>query len=82
MRPLDFLCPALLTLSACVGESEAARKPADSLLLSNVKTLTLRKDLKTSHRRVSAVPQVSVHHTYRPCGGTLTPPSLVEMHRW
>jgi len=58
MRPLDFLCPALLTLSACVGGAQAARKPSDSVLLSNVKTLTLRKDLKTSHRRVAAVPQV------------------------
>lgn len=58
MRPLDFLYPALLTLSACLTETQAARKPSDSVLLSNVKTLTLRKDLKTSHRRVAAVPQV------------------------
>ncbi len=58
MHPLDFLYPALLTLSACVRETEAARKASDSVLLSNVKTLTLRKDLKTSHRRVAAVPQV------------------------
>ena len=37
----------------------AARKSAESVLLSNVKTLTLRKDLKTSHNRVSAVPQLA-----------------------
>ena len=58
MRFLDFLYPALLTLSIHSLETEAARKPGDSVLLSSVKTLTLRKDLKTSHRRVSAVPQV------------------------
>ncbi|KAI9869702.1 MAG: hypothetical protein M1830_005203, partial [Pleopsidium flavum] len=58
MRPLDFLYPALLTLSACVGEAEALRKTSDSVLLSNVKTLTLRKDLETSHRRVAAVRQL------------------------
>lgn len=73
MRPLDFLCPALLTLSACVGETEAARKPADSLLLSNVKTLTLRKDLKTSHRRVSAVPQVGLYNAYHIFGRETNP---------
>ncbi|MCJ1416057.1 hypothetical protein MMC32_002392 [Xylographa parallela] len=39
-------------------EIQAARKPGDSVLLSSVKTLTVRKDLKTSHRRVSAVPQL------------------------
>lgn len=49
----------LITASCCCIRSEAARKPADSILLSSVKTLTLRKDLKTTHRRVSAVPQVS-----------------------
>ena len=42
-------------------EIQAARKPGDSVLLSSVKTLTVRKDLKTSHRRVSAVPQVRTH---------------------
>ncbi|KAF2841740.1 DUF1183-domain-containing protein, partial [Patellaria atrata CBS 101060] len=38
--------------------SSAARKPSNSVLLSNIKTLTLRKGLKTSHRRVPAVPQL------------------------
>ena len=36
----------------------SARKSPQSLLLSDVKTLTLRKDLKTSHNRVPAVPQL------------------------
>ncbi|KAL9105339.1 MAG: hypothetical protein Q9187_008727, partial [Circinaria calcarea] len=58
MRFLDFLYPTLLTLALHTPETEATRRPGDSILLSNVKTLTLRKELKTSHRRVSAVPQL------------------------
>ncbi|KAI9796220.1 MAG: hypothetical protein M1835_004482 [Candelina submexicana] len=58
MQLLELLCPTLLALSAYVGQTDAARKPSDSVQLSNVKTLTLRKDLKTTHRRVSAVPQL------------------------
>ena len=41
----------LLQLTEGAGNSER-------ILLSNVKTLTLRKDYKTSHNRVAAVPQV------------------------
>ncbi|KAL8846444.1 MAG: hypothetical protein Q9221_008469 [Calogaya cf. arnoldii] len=38
---------------------EALRKTeGQKILLSNVQTLTLRHDLKTSHRRVAAVPQL------------------------
>lgn len=59
MRYLCFLYPALLASSALVGIVEGVRKPANSVLLSNVQSLTLRKDLKTSHRRVPAIPQVS-----------------------
>ena len=59
MRSLDFLCPALLALSLSSG-AYAARKSSNSALLSTVKTLTLRKDLLTTHRRVSAIPQVNL----------------------
>ncbi|KAL8680174.1 MAG: hypothetical protein Q9224_006966, partial [Gallowayella concinna] len=39
---------------------QALRKSeGQKVLLSNVQTLTLRHDQKTSHRRVSAVPQVT-----------------------
>lgn len=58
MRLLDFLYPSLLTLSTFSPGAEALRKPSNSVLLSGVKTLTLRKDAMTSHRRVPAVPQV------------------------
>ncbi|MCJ1354340.1 MAG: hypothetical protein MMC33_004328 [Icmadophila ericetorum] len=57
MRFLDFLCPALLAFSLHIDHS-VARKPNEAILLSNVNTLTVRKGLKTSHRRVSAIPQL------------------------
>ena len=60
MHYQSFLYPALLASSALVGIVEGVRKPANSVLLSNVQSLTLRKDLKTSHRRVPAIPQVSM----------------------
>jgi len=61
---LSFLCPALLLLSG-IGSSLAAKTtpktkvPKDAILLSQVKTLTLRSNAKTSHRRVPAVPQLT-----------------------
>lgn len=58
MKGLRLLSLALLAVALHSLGIEGIRKPGDSVLLSNVKTLTLRKDLKTSHRRVSAVPQV------------------------
>jgi len=53
--PNAFTALLLLTTGELV---EGARKSANSVLLTNVQTLTLRKDAKTSHRRVPAVPQV------------------------
>ena len=58
MRLPNFLAHVLFALSATSSLCNAARKSADSVLLSNVKTLTVRSGLKTSHRRVAAVPQV------------------------
>ncbi|KAI9797503.1 MAG: hypothetical protein M1833_005414 [Piccolia ochrophora] len=58
MRLFDLLCPALLAALSLSSDADAAKKPANSVLLSNVKSLTLRKGLKTSHRRVSAIPQL------------------------
>ncbi len=57
MKDLRLLFLTLLALTFHIVGSEAIRKPGDSVLLSNVKTLTLRKDLKTSHRRAATVPQ-------------------------
>ncbi|KAF8852467.1 DUF1183-domain-containing protein, partial [Acephala macrosclerotiorum] len=61
MQLLPFLYPALLTLLALSPSSTLAAKkvPKDAILLSQVKTLTLRNNAKTSHRRVSAIPQLS-----------------------
>jgi len=53
-----LLLHALVAASAYSGFAEAARKPANSVLLSNVKTLTVYNGKETSHRRMSALPQV------------------------
>ena len=55
---LPYSLYATLFALSLVSPALAARAPADSILLSTVKTLTLRQGLKTSHRRVPAVPQV------------------------
>ena len=52
MRILNLLYVALL--SAC--GAQALR--SDKVKLSNIQSLTLRKGLDTSHRRVDAMPQV------------------------
>ncbi|KAJ4391620.1 hypothetical protein N0V93_005239 [Gnomoniopsis smithogilvyi] len=54
LHPVSSLL-ALLTLSA--GAAQAA-KPRDAILLSQVESLTLRGDKQTTHRRVSAIPQL------------------------
>ena len=48
----SFLATLLLT------STSFAKKPSNAILLSNVKTLTLRENAKTAHRRVPAVPQL------------------------
>ncbi|KAF2430410.1 hypothetical protein EJ08DRAFT_679215 [Tothia fuscella] len=59
---LQFTLPsallALLTLTSFISSASAARQPANSVLLRKVASLTLKKDQKTSHRRVSALPQL------------------------
>ncbi|PSS22447.1 hypothetical protein M430DRAFT_137696 [Amorphotheca resinae ATCC 22711] len=55
------LLPTLLGLLALTGSSSAGRNPRipkDAILLSNVKSLTLRADAKTAHRRLPAIPQL------------------------
>jgi len=54
---LSFFYPALLAATSLV-EGVTALRSAPKVKLSNVQTLTLRKDKQTSHRRVSAIPQV------------------------
>ncbi|KAL6713061.1 hypothetical protein ACLMJK_009182 [Lecanora helva] len=53
MQLINYLPFALLLTT-----SSLARKSPESVLLSNVKSLTLRKDLTTSHNRVAAAPQL------------------------
>jgi hypothetical protein len=50
---------ATLLVVIAIGDfANAVHRPANSVLLKNIQTLTLKKDVKTSHRRVSAIPQV------------------------
>lgn len=52
MRPTRLLALALLALA------EAARNPKNSVLLSDIQSLTLRHGKQTSARRVTPIPQV------------------------
>ncbi|KAL6708211.1 hypothetical protein ACN47E_003395 [Coniothyrium glycines] len=54
MRVSSLICPALLA----AGGAEALRA-GSKVKLSSVQSLTLRKDMKTSHRRVEAIPQLN-----------------------
>ena len=47
-----------LLLASVFTTTSFARKSPESVLLSNVKSLTLRKDLRTTHNRVPAAPQL------------------------
>lgn len=52
--PLPFLMLLLTVLTAA-----AARKQPERVLLSSIKSLTLRQGLKTTHNRVSPLPQLN-----------------------
>ncbi|EON66514.1 hypothetical protein W97_05759 [Coniosporium apollinis CBS 100218] len=58
MHYRDFVYAALLALGAFTTTISAARNPANSVLLSSIQSLTLRSNLKTTARRVSAIPQL------------------------
>ncbi|KAF2738550.1 hypothetical protein EJ04DRAFT_509439 [Polyplosphaeria fusca] len=57
MHYLNFLYPALLASSTFLTGTAALRS-GQKIKLSDVQSLTLRKDRETSHRRVSAIPQL------------------------
>ncbi len=62
MQLLSFFYPAFFTLlTFAPNPTSAAKKPPskNAILLSQVRTLTLRSNAKTSHRRVSAIPQLT-----------------------
>ncbi|TVY85716.1 Store-operated calcium entry-associated regulatory factor, partial [Lachnellula willkommii] len=62
MQLLTFLYPtlfALLLTPSPISAAAAGKVPKNAILLSNVKSLTLRENAKTSHRRVSAIPQLT-----------------------
>lgn len=51
----SLICTALLAWTPCV----LAKKTEKAILLSKVKSLTLRDGLETSHRRVKPLPQLN-----------------------
>ncbi|OBT99012.1 hypothetical protein VE01_02496 [Pseudogymnoascus verrucosus] len=58
MHILPHLTPLLLALLTLTPPATAARKSGTSVLLSQVKSLTLRSTASTAHRRVPAIPQL------------------------
>lgn len=59
MKLRDLLSHAILFLSCHTLYASAARKPANSVLLSSIKSLTLKDGKDTTARRTSAVPQLT-----------------------
>ncbi|KAF2750110.1 DUF1183-domain-containing protein [Sporormia fimetaria CBS 119925] len=57
MHYLHFLYPVLLASTTLLNGATALRS-GNKVKLSNVQSLTLRKGMQTSHRRVSAIPQL------------------------
>ncbi|TPX14289.1 uncharacterized protein E0L32_005485 [Thyridium curvatum] len=62
---------AALLLGLALTEPVAAAKPKNAILLSEVRSLTLRADKKTTHRRVSAIPQLKC----------VSPRSVCDLHK-
>ncbi|KAF2095064.1 DUF1183-domain-containing protein [Rhizodiscina lignyota] len=59
MKALPSIYAALLALLAFSATTNATKPPSSkAVLLSNIQSLTLRKDKLTTHRRVSAIPQL------------------------
>jgi SOCE-associated regulatory factor of calcium homoeostasis len=55
----NIFAPALLAILTLATEgADGKKQPANSVLLSNVKTLTVKQGAKTSARRLSAIPQL------------------------
>lgn len=55
--PFLPLLTALLALASCTSAAKQSKNPKNAILLSKVKSLTLRGDAKTAHRRVPPIPQ-------------------------
>lgn len=53
----------VLLFAVFTAVSALRKSDGEKILLSKVQSLTLRNGLKTSHRRVSAVPQVNFAYT-------------------
>jgi hypothetical protein len=65
MRQLYLpLVTVLLALTSCISAAKQSKSPKNAILLSNVKSLTLRADAKTAHRRVPAIPQYALRSLF------------------
>lgn len=72
MHLLPLLSTAAVGLvSLGAAPAAEAAKPRDAILLSQVESLTLRGDRQTTHRRVSALPQLKC----------VSRPSVCDKHR-
>lgn len=59
MKAQSILIKGILALLSLFALIEAAETRGHKVFLRNVQSLTLKKGLKTSHRRVAAVPQLN-----------------------
>ena len=59
MKLVSLIIHLLLSILATTQAKAKSTKSKDAALLSTVRSLTLRGDAKTSHRRVSAIPQLT-----------------------
>ncbi|QDS70081.1 hypothetical protein FKW77_004798 [Venturia effusa] len=58
MKPRSILIKAVSALLGLLAMTEAADTRQNKVLLKNIQSLTLKKGLQTSHRRVASVPQL------------------------
>ncbi|KAK5627921.1 hypothetical protein RRF57_003636 [Xylaria bambusicola] len=63
----NSIVPALLPLLLFPTTTTAKAKSKDAILLSEVRSLTLRANKQTSHRRVSAIPQLKCISSPKVC---------------
>lgn len=59
MKAQSILIKAVSALLGLLAITEAAETRQSKVLLKNIQSLTLKKGLLTSHRRVEAVPQLN-----------------------
>lgn len=59
MKAQSIIVKALSALLVLLAVADAAETRQSKVLLKNIQSLTLKKGLQTSHRRVESVPQLN-----------------------